>query len=335
MILAIRADAGIVQGTGHVMRCLSLAEKLLQKGHRVGLFTNSSEIAWLESAIESSGVEVFRVPSDEVSKQQFEDFKPDWVIVDSYQISAEKISELNEQIRVLAIIDGDSRDIRATGYLDTNLFSEKLDWPKAVESKLLAGSKFALVRDAVLENKRSHPELIVNNPAKLLVFLGGSDPYGYSPLLAEALSKVEAPFEATFIAPPTAHAEIAAKLGANAERVELLAPTPKLATFYAEVDAVVSAAGTSAWDVCSLGVPALLLSVVDNQEFSLKQIGAAGLALTNNLAGASEGKAEELAGQITRLLTEPELRSKLSKTSLEYFDGRGRDRVEEFLTSVR
>jgi UDP-2,4-diacetamido-2,4,6-trideoxy-beta-L-altropyranose hydrolase len=166
LIIAIRADAGTVQGTGHVMRCLSLAEKLVQIGHRVGLFTNSSEIGWLEVAIKTSGVEVFRVPSDEIANELFEPFNPDWVIVDSYQIPAEKISELNEQIRVLAIIDGNTRAISATGYLDTNLFAEKLDWPKSVRSNLLAGSKFALVRDAVLKNKRSHPELITNSPAK-------------------------------------------------------------------------------------------------------------------------------------------------------------------------
>ena len=167
------------------------------------------------------------------------------------------------------------------------------------------------------------------------MFLGGSDPYRNSPLLAESLSKITAPFEAIFIAPPDSHAEVIAKLGANAKSVELLVPTPNLANFYGKVDAVVSAAGTSAWDVCSLGIPALLLSVVDNQDFSLNQIDSAGLALTNNLDGFGEEKADQIAGQITRILTDKRLRSDLSKTSLEYFDGLGRDRVEEFLTRIR
>ena len=114
MIFAIRADAGVVQGTGHVMRCLSLAEKLIQKGHRVGLFTNSSEIAWLESVISASGVEVFRVTADELSTDQLAGFPADWLIVDSYQIPAEQISAVNQELRVLAIVDGDSRGITAS-----------------------------------------------------------------------------------------------------------------------------------------------------------------------------------------------------------------------------
>ncbi|MEY3856035.1 MAG: hypothetical protein RJA45_505 [Actinomycetota bacterium] len=335
MIFAIRADAGVVQGTGHVMRCLSLAEKLLQKGHRVGLFTNSSEIAWLESAISASEVEVFRVTADELSTDQLAGFPADWLIVDSYQIPAEQISAVNQELRVLAIVDGDARGITASAYLDTNLFSEKLAWPSEVESKLLAGSSFALVRDGVLEHKRAHPELIVGNPPKVLVFLGGSDPYGFSPLLAKALSLVEAQFEATFIAPDSSHAAIQNALGANAPKVSVIGLTPKLTEYYEGVDVVISAAGTSAWDVCSLGVPALLLSVVDNQEFSLNQIAEHGLTLTNNLSGAGNEKAAELAAQISSLLTDQKLRSELSAQALKYFDGLGRDRVEEFLKNAK
>lgn len=335
MIFAIRADAGVVQGTGHVMRCLSLAENLLSKGHRVGLFTNSSEIAWLESAIASSGVELFRVSADELSLEQLEGFDADWIIVDSYQIPSEQISAVNEQLPVLAIVDGDARGITASAYLDTNLFSEKLNWPSEVEAKLLAGSKFALVRDGVLTHKRSHPETIIGSPPKVLVFLGGSDPYGYSPLLAQALSKVEVPFEATFIAPETSHGSIRSALGSNLTKVNVIGLTPKLTDYYEGVDVVISAAGTSAWDVCSLGVPALLLSVVDNQEFSLNQIAENGLTLTNNLSGAGVEKAGELAKQITRLLTDQTLRRELSAQSLRYFDGLGRDRVEEFLTNAK
>jgi spore coat polysaccharide biosynthesis predicted glycosyltransferase SpsG len=188
-----------------------------------------------------------------------------------------------------------------------------------------------LVRDGVLEHKRAHPELIVGNPPKVLVFLGGSDPYGFSPLLAKALSLVEAQFEATFIAPDSSHAAIQNALGANAPKVSVIGLTPKLTEYYEGVDVVISAAGTSAWDVCSLGVPALLLSVVDNQEFSLNQIAEHGLTLTNNLSGAGNEKAAELATQISSLLTDQKLRSELSAQALKYFDGLGRDRVEEFL----
>lgn len=314
-----------------MMRCLSLAEKLLERGHEVHLLTSDSGISWLESAISISGVAVTRVTADSLNPNEITTLRPDWVIVDSYQIDAAQISQLGQSVQVLAIIDSDDRGISARAYLDTNLFSEQLDWPKTVQDRLLAGSKYSLIRNAVMNQKRDEPWKLGKLPARLLVFLGGSDPYDFSPLVAKALSKLEQDFEATFIAPERLHDTIRLALGERLSRVQLTGPTPALASFYGQADAVISAAGTSSWDICTLGIPSLLLAVVDNQQFSLAQIAKHGLTLTNNLTDGKPGKSEELARQIGQLITDTSLREQLSKTSLKYFDGLGRDRVVELL----
>ncbi len=331
MIFVIRADAGVVQGTGHVMRCLSLAEKLLERGHQVHFLTNESNIVWLESAIEGSGVRVSRVEVDSIDLETIKGFNPDWLIVDSYQIPAQEISEVNNSIPVLAIVDSDSRGIEATLYLDTNLFADKLDWPGDLANRLLAGSKYSLIRNQVMEQQREEPWTLAGTPANLLVFLGGSDPYDYSPLVARALAGLELDFQATFIAPERLHETVRLGLGDAISKVQLIGPTPALATFYRSADVVVSAAGTSSWDVCTLGIPSLLLAVVDNQQFSLAQIAENGLCLTNNLTDGQPGKIGDLTSQIYSLVTDLHLRKQLSKTALSYFDGKGRDRVVDRL----
>lgn len=333
MIFAIRADAGVVQGTGHVMRCLSLAEKLLERGHTVNLLTNESNIGWLESAIVASGVQVTRVSADSFSLDYLAPLKPDWVIVDSYQIPASEISAINGSIPVMAIVDSDWRAIDASAYLDTNLFAETLTWPGHVKKKLLAGSNYSLIRNQVMQQQRLEPWKVLNQPAKILVFLGGSDPYDYSPLVAKAISSLEVDFEATFIAPERLHETVSLALGDKAGQVKLLGPTPALASYYGDADMVISAAGTSSWDVCTLGIPSLLLAVVDNQQFSLAQIAEHGLALTNNLTDGHAEKIDQLASQINALIGDETLREKLSKNALKYFDGKGRDRVVDYLES--
>lgn len=331
MIFVIRADASVIQGTGHVMRCLSLAEKLLERGHQVHLLTNESNITWLETSIDNSGVKVSRVVADSFQLDALQQFSPDWAIVDSYQIAAEEISVVNSTIPVLAIIDSDSRGITATAYLDTNLFAEKLSWPEGVTERLLAGSNFSLIRNQVMNQHRFEPWKLASHPAKLLVFLGGSDPYDYSPLVAKALSSLEVDFEATFIAPERLHETVKLALGESLSKVNLIGPTPTLAAYYRDADVVISAAGTSSWDVCTLGIPSLLLAVVDNQQFSLAQIAENGLTLTNNLTDGNPGKVRELADQIASLIGNLPLRERLSKAALKYFDGRGRDRIVDFL----
>lgn len=313
------------------MRCLSLAEKLIARGHEVVLLTNDSKVDWLEAAIQATGVQVKRVESDSLNLSDLDDLDPDWLIVDSYQIAADLISDANRKVPVLAIVDSDSRGIDATAYLDTNLFAEEIAWPKNVKARLLAGSSYSLVRDAVMKAKREHPWQLLKSTPKFLVFLGGSDPYDYSPLVAKALGQVEGVFTATFIAPDRLHDSIRISLGSKIEQVELISPTPRLADFYQDADVVVSAAGTSSWDICTLGIPALLLAVVDNQEFSMQQIAEHGLALTNNLTKNEDDKVSRLTAQLQTLLSDSSVRQKLSETSLRFFDGLGRDRVVDYL----
>ncbi len=58
MRILLRSDAGVQTGTGHVMRCLTLAEELLGRGHEVVLLGSIGDVAWLREQVADSGVEV-------------------------------------------------------------------------------------------------------------------------------------------------------------------------------------------------------------------------------------------------------------------------------------
>src|SRR5688572_29117437 len=108
MRVAIRADASSVMGTGHVRRCLSLAEALRQAGAHVEFITRALGI---DSAakIQSAGfpVHLLSAPAGSVQdsnpphadwagvswQQDAEDTiralrKADWVVVDHYAFDA-------------------------------------------------------------------------------------------------------------------------------------------------------------------------------------------------------------------------------------------------------
>ena len=325
MRVVLRADASVGQGAGHVMRCLTLAEELRARNHEVHLVGVPSGIQWLEVAVAST-VDVFHgCEPNGLDLDMIEGIEPDWVVVDSYRVDSARISRLNGLIPVLAIVDGDTRSIDAAVYLEQNLGSEHKDWQIPQGSGMLAGSSFALVRDAILEQRRPQAWRIDGVP-RLVVFMGGTDPTGAIVTVASQLAKVTSKIDVTVIAPASLHEEIQLLLS-RVYRLKITTPTPDLPSLLGRADIAVSAAGTSAWDICSLGLPAIFIALVDNQTESLREVLKNELALGLDLVLDGGSGLSRLPVFLESLLDDEPLRQSLSERSLGAFDGRGKNRV--------
>ena len=69
MRVAFRCDASERVGTGHVMRCLTLARAAMTQGHEVCFFVSDIDAA-LEKRINATGIRIIRLPSLEYGCQQ-------------------------------------------------------------------------------------------------------------------------------------------------------------------------------------------------------------------------------------------------------------------------
>lgn len=325
MRVVLRADASVSQGSGHVMRCLTLAEELQARDHEVHLVGGPSGIDWLDTAIASTVDEFHHCEPNGLDVDAIKGIGPDWVVVDSYLVDRAEISRLNSFIPVLAIVDGDTRGIDSSLYLEQNLGSEHKSWQIPHGSEMLAGSSFALVRDAILEQRRPQAWRIDAVP-RLVAFMGGTDPTGAIVKVASQLAKIAQPISLTVIAPEIRRAEIELLLS-QIYRVQVVTPTPDLPSLLGHADIAISAAGTSAWDICSLGLPAVFIALVDNQRESLREVMRDGLALGLDLGLEGESALNRLPLFVDRLLEDALLRQSLSRRSLGMFDGRGKGRV--------
>ncbi len=325
MIVVFRADAGVLQGSGHVMRCLTLARELLARGHAVHFVTAPAGIGWLDDAIAASGVEVHAAVADELGADTLLGLSPDWVVVDSYRIDAGDISALGSAVATLAVVDGDARGIRVSLYLDNNLGAENdhLDLP----GELLGGSAYALVRPAITAERREAPWLLAGTP-RVVAFMGGTDPAGLIVDVARALVRVQTECVVTVIAPDAHRAAVGGVLGSGGR---VVAPTQELPAILGKADVVVSAAGTSAWDLATLGIPAVLVGIVDNQELSLRRIAEAGLAETIDVFAGGVAALDALPGLVDTLLADGQERERLSRAGMALFDGRGPQRIADAL----
>ena len=82
-----------------------------------------------------------------------------------------------------------------------------------------------------------------------------------------------------------AAAALASRLSLN-----IVAPVDDLAAIMARADLVISAAGTSVWELCCIGVPMALIWAVENQRDGYDRVVAAGAAL--GLGGPELGGVE-------------------------------------------
>jgi spore coat polysaccharide biosynthesis predicted glycosyltransferase SpsG len=250
---------------------------------------------------------------------------PDWVIVDSYRIPAWQISDLNDRVPVLAIVDGDHRKIAANLYLDQNLGAEAEERPPAVADRFLSGARFALIRNSVLSQRRIDPWSLASSPAKVLAFAGGTDPTGASVGIVAALQMLPVKVDLTVVAPPELHAALSDR--PRRHNMTVLSTTPDLPRLFGDADIIITGAGTSAWEVCTLGIPSVMLGVVENQRESLAQVVVGRLALGLDLTGEGSSRISECGEMVADLLRNTELRRELSENCLAVFDGMGKNRV--------
>lgn len=332
MRVVLRADADVTHGSGHVMRVLTIAEALAARGHETILVTAPIDIPWLTRRVASSGVRLLEsAPRGELAADLVLAHAPDRVVVDSYAFAASDISSLDRHVPVLMLVDGDRRGAEATLYLDQNLGADEAPYGGVDPRSLLLGSKYALVRSEVSRLRRERPDELRHEPPRLLVVIGGTDPRGLSVDVVAALAPLLARVTMTVVAQERHHAAIEG-LGLG-DRLVVLAPTPSLPELFAESDLVVSAAGTTAWDVCSLGIPSVLMATAANQLPSMTRADRAGVAVGVDLVDddALPAGLVALRDGVVRLLDDAGLRGRLAGACAAAFDGAGPMRVAEAL----
>ncbi|MFF0233808.1 PseG/SpsG family protein [Micromonospora sp. NPDC005254] len=332
--VGLRCDAGPRRGVGHLVRCLALAEEFLARGAHVAVFGTVERLGWATAELAAHGIGLHpgpESPAELVEAARRHDL--DVMVVDSYELDPAGAGALRAAgVFTLAVIDGDSRGQDADLYLDQN-FGAQLP---ALPGRLLAGSGYALLRDSVVTARPAtpRPATAVSRP-RVLAFFGGTDAVGAAPVLTRVLLATGHPMDLTVVVGrPEIEAELETITPGRGQIVRPVPPTGSLPALITGADLVVSAAGTSTWELCCLGAPAALVCVVDNQRESYARVVqhglAAGLGELPELTGAGvPGRAARAtaARTLNGLLSSPQRRAALAARAWSTVDGRGRARV--------
>lgn len=334
----MRCDVGPTRGIGHLMRCLALAEELRGRGAEVLFVSDSHTVPWAHDQILSRGLAVEpAVWTADEHLALFSRLGLDAVVFDSYDLDPAVYAAVRRAgLPTLAVVDGDLRGAEADLYVDQNLGSE-LDSPELPAGSIrLAGLDYVLLRDEVLALRPAQPpEPRTSATPRVFAVFGGTDAYGAGPHAVAALAATGLPFDATVVAPrPELVDAIQAVPLADGQRVEPIGPTRRLAAEVVASDLVISASGTSTWELLCLGAVAGLVCVVDNQvlgyERTVATRAAAGIGVLSALA-RDPGRAVPV---LSRLLGDRAERARLAATGWRLVDGKGRARVADALLGL-
>ncbi|MEV6347049.1 spore coat protein [Actinoplanes sp. NPDC051851] len=326
-VVGIRCDAGPKTGVGHLVRCTALAEELTARDVDVHFLADLGGVAWAESQLEQRGLPWHPAPYDEVGLvAAVRRLGLDALVVDSYTLPPQHTRAVRRTgLPILAIVDGEPRGQSADIYVDQNL-----DAVLEVGEVRLAGLKYSLLRSAVRELRpESAPVHAGGRTPKVVAFFGGTDAYRAAPQVARLLTRAGVPFDATVIAADESlRDELLAVATGPGQRFEIIPPTDHLPKLLAGADLVVSASGTSTWELLCLGRAAALVWVVDNQILGYDRTIARGYAAGLGRLGDFDADA---SGVLKRLLTDPASRTELAARGWAAVDGRGVERVADAL----
>ncbi|SFR45034.1 UDP-2,4-diacetamido-2,4,6-trideoxy-beta-L-altropyranose hydrolase [Pseudidiomarina maritima] len=361
MLFVFRADASLVIGSGHIMRCLTLAKFLRERGHDCE-FVCRDHIGNLRSLVESEDFFVhllttpgyrnedlhkesnegvhdwLAVPWDidaQQTRQSLGNRVVDWLVVDHYALDHRWHRDLRKATNNIMVIDDlANRFLDCDVLLDQNLGRKAIHYEKLVPSNCirLVGPSYALLRSEFTElREASLARRVSPKIQRILISLGGVDIDNVTADVIDALDFSELP---SFV-------ELDIVMGSSAPHVDKIRERIANLRFNTTVsvnvknmaermhlaDFAIGAAGGSAWERCCLGLPSLVIVLAENQK-----AGAAALAREEIAIVLSER--QSLRNRITPIVNDlmktDELK-RISEVARSITDGNGVRKVTETL----
>lgn len=332
--VVVWCDLGPDIGVGHLMRCLALAEELHARGRDVRFLVDASAVPFAAAQLAARGfASVPPAPTVEEQLRQVDELAPEAVVIDSYRLPPTVYDAVRASYRTLAFVDGDLGGRVADVFLDQNIGAEDDRRALPQGAVRLAGLRYALMRDEVLRHRPASPEVPApTGPPRVFAFFGGTDAYGAAPVLTDALVATGRPFRLSVVAATDeSRAALAAVRPAEGQEIEVIPPTDRLAEQVRAADLVVSAAGTSSWELLCLGAAVAFVCVADNQVESYGRVVDGGLTFPLGLLDVVRQEPEAATAVLGAALDDADARNRLRRKGWELVDGRGRSRVVESL----
>lgn len=321
------------------MRCLALAQAWQDAGGRAAVAMAESTRG-IQTRLAAESCDVLPVlasagTSDDVHQTiaLAQERNCEWVVVDGYQFKVDYQRWLKAaNIKILFLDDcGHSERYLADLVLNQNASATSTLYSgREAHTQLLLGPRYAMLRrefNAWSDWKRAIPPVC----SRVLVMMGGSDEGNVTATVIDGLrllgvDKLET---TVLVGGSNPHfTELRNQATRSGLTIRLLKDISNVGELMADADLAVSAAGSTCWEICLLGLPALVIDVADNQTAIAKELERRECAIH---IGDRQVTPETVAESMRFVFEAQELRQSLSRRCRELVDGRGATRVVSVL----
>lgn len=307
----IRTDASETIGSGHVMRCLSLADAIMSNAIDLNekaqvTFICANHSGHLRTMIREHSYTVIVIkPCDTQVKDAKECISKlkqnyDLLIVDHYGLAAEFETAMRMHCKHIMVIDDlADRHHHCDVLLDQNLLpNSDVRYQHFTNSNSinLLGPRYSLLRPEFCNRRTTK----VTDSLRLLVFLGGADPANNSLKVLQSIALLSEPMEVDLVLGqqnPWNHEII--ELFKEADWLTVHIQCDYMGKLMSEARMSVGAGGSSHWERCACSLPTLVMTVADNQLATTEHLASLGACI--NLGSAKEIELIDLSRQLLSL----------------------------------
>ena len=331
MNIVIRTDASFEIGTGHVMRCLTLAGKLIDNGAAITFICRDLSGNFI-SYIKNQGINVETINENENDLLKTKliinsfAFIVDLLIVDHYAIDVHWESKMRQLVKKIMVIDDlANRQHDCDLLLDQNYYINTVGRyenlvPK--HCKLLLGPQYILLRDEFIEAAKNL-KTRSGRVNRILVFFGGSDPTNETEKALNAIKLITNKYDIIIdvVVGNSNHKKMEIKeYCSEIPQSNFFCQVENIAELMANADLSIGASGAATWERCFLQLPTLTIVIASNQAGIAQAVATKGA--TVNLGESQMTSIKQIQEKIIYCIENPAILKEMSNQCIKIIDSK-------------
>lgn len=336
-MIGICSDANEVISTGHIMRCIAIAEQLKildqdyvficfsiftvdflkKKGYNcVCLNSNWTDIDKLSIYIKSKCIGK--------------------LIIDSYEITATDLSKINEFTKVIYLDDLNQFECDVSTIINYGINVTYNDYEHYLNRKIvfLLGKRYTPLRKEFLNKQAKINEVVAN----VFVTTGGSDSYCFIEKMIKSIFTLPMYSDIKFhviVGDFFNNKKILTALAQNNKQIILYKNVKDMAKIMCKCDVAISAGGTTLAELCACGLPTICFAIADNQIRGIESYANNNIMISIGDIRVNLGESiNKIHLELNNLIADKELRSTISKRERSFIDGYGARRIAEHIVNL-